>query len=44
MLAEAVEIETDLIGQFDFLQQVFQPAGGRLQMPAVERVGGIFGE
>ena len=44
VLAQAVEIEADLIGQLDLLEQVREPLGRRLQMAAVQRVGGVFGE
>jgi hypothetical protein len=41
MLAKTVEIEADLIGQFDFFQQVLQPVGRALQRTS-RWIGGIF--
>ena len=43
MLAQAVDVEPDLIGQLDFLEQIFQPLR-RAHRLAGHRVGGQFGE
>jgi hypothetical protein len=42
MLAEAIEIEPELVGERDFLQQVAQPFGRALQAVVVERVGCVL--
>jgi hypothetical protein len=44
MLAETVEIEADLVGELDLLEQVAEPLGRALQVVVAEQVGGIFGE
>ncbi|MNY71773.1 hypothetical protein D3C86_2101950 [compost metagenome] len=44
VFAEAVEGETELVGQFDLFDQVAQALRRRLQMAAVERVGRVFSE
>lgn len=44
MLPQAVEIEADLIGELDLLEQVPEPLGGGLQMIAIQQVGRVFGE
>ena len=41
VLTKAVKIQAELIGEFDFLEQVLQPLGWRLDNAAV---GGVFGE
>ncbi len=44
VLAQPVEIEADLIGEADFLEEVLEALGRGLQVTVVERVGGVLGE
>src|SRR5215217_7436579 len=44
MLAQPVEGEPKLVGQFDFFEQVLEPLGRALQRVAVQRIGRVFGE
>jgi hypothetical protein len=44
MLAEAVEIEPDLIGELDLLQQIPQALCGRLEGAVVEEIRSVLSE
>ena len=44
MFAQPIEIEPDLVGELDLLEQVVEPLRRRLQMAAVKRVRGVLGE
>jgi hypothetical protein len=44
MLAQAVEIEAELVGEFDLFKQVSEALGRRLQAAPVQRVRSVLSE